>query len=419
MTPASKLTALVAACAAACACAYGALIYYQGQKFIEYSSDLSKQFGPEWKNIKVNITDNGFFSKKFNVEAAAEVADKKEAALFPGVVHFGFNPTSELTYSGNDANEFTTFMKKADPRLVGEYNYRFLPQKFTLTSKDAELKSNDGSLKLGAIQAVLTPQVSNQKDGKLLLEGFNTTVNAKFLSLATPDGNVTVTDPSIKLFADTGKNKTADASLSFANLDYSDRSNQFSLDGANLTVKQASSASEITETIKLNFNNLRIGSGILKTKVDCFNTGVVLHFPPEPIVFDFLAQEYLGMKFCHDFPLFCSPTPVDENKVEEILRNSIFAGKTWASIEPSEIKIGKESLSVSGNLRKNPEDNGLGEIKVNLQTTSDGIGRFALMVLPPNAYTNEGKGKYSAVLTPELSPNGDSILLKSNGRKIL
>ena len=63
----SKIAAAVAVCAAVYACAYGGLVYYQGQKFQEYASDLPKYLGSEWKSVKVNITDNGFFSKEFIV----------------------------------------------------------------------------------------------------------------------------------------------------------------------------------------------------------------------------------------------------------------------------------------------------------------------------------------------------------------
>lgn len=38
----SKIAAAVAVCAAVYACAYGGLVYYQGQKFQEYASDLPK-----------------------------------------------------------------------------------------------------------------------------------------------------------------------------------------------------------------------------------------------------------------------------------------------------------------------------------------------------------------------------------------
>ena len=63
----SKIAAAVAVCAAVYACAYGGLVYYQGQKFQEYASDLPKYLGSEWKSVKVNITDNGFFSKEHRI----------------------------------------------------------------------------------------------------------------------------------------------------------------------------------------------------------------------------------------------------------------------------------------------------------------------------------------------------------------
>jgi len=102
--------------------------------------------------------------------------------------------------------------------------------------------------------------------------------------------------------------------------------------------------------------------GFLKVGIDSWNTGLTAHFPPEPLLFDFLVQEAFGTDFCANFPLIYSPEPVNEAQAEEILRNSILAGKTWAAVEPSEIKVGKESLSFSGQLKKQPEGNTLGSL---------------------------------------------------------
>ena len=93
----SKIAAAVAVCAAVYACAYGGLVYYQGQKFQEYASDLPKYLGSEWKSVKVNITDNGFFSKEFIVLNKNAQPKDKDTVTLPGKVKFGWSPESEIT----------------------------------------------------------------------------------------------------------------------------------------------------------------------------------------------------------------------------------------------------------------------------------------------------------------------------------
>lgn len=79
----SKIAAAVAVCTAACACAYGGLVYYQGQKFQEYASDLHKYLGSEWKSVKVDIVNNGFFSKEFVVLNKMHSPRIKTLSRFP------------------------------------------------------------------------------------------------------------------------------------------------------------------------------------------------------------------------------------------------------------------------------------------------------------------------------------------------
>lgn len=100
----SKIAAAVAVCTAACACAYGGLVYYQGQKFQEYASDLHKYLGSEWKSVKVDIVNNGFFSKEFVVLNKNAQPKDKDTVTLPGKVKFGWSPESEITIKG-DGNE--------------------------------------------------------------------------------------------------------------------------------------------------------------------------------------------------------------------------------------------------------------------------------------------------------------------------
>ena len=183
-----------------------------------------------------------------------------------------------------------------------------------------------------------------------------------------------------------------------------------------VSINQSQNKSEITEGIKITFDHLKVG-GFLKVGIDSWNTGLTAHFPPEPLLFDFLVQEAFGTNFCTNFPLICSPEPINEAQAEEILRNGILAGKTWAAVEPSEIKVGKESLSFSGQLKKQPEGNTLGSVKFRLQTSDGGLGQFALMALPRNSYLSEGKGVYTTEIVPTLTPNGD-LILTANGVRL-
>jgi len=85
----SKIAAAVAVCAAVYACAYGGLVYYQGQKFQEYASDLPKYLGSEWKSVKVNITADGAEPKSIaelrcmglRVHSAAKGADSIRSGI--------------------------------------------------------------------------------------------------------------------------------------------------------------------------------------------------------------------------------------------------------------------------------------------------------------------------------------------------
>ena len=99
-----------------------------------------------------------------------------------------------------------------------------------------------------------------------------------------------------------------------------------------------------------------------------------------------------------------------------MLRNSILSGKTWAVVDPSEIKVGKESLSFSGQLKKEATGNTLGSVKFRLQTADGGLGQFALMALPRNSYLSEGKGVYTTEIVPALTANGDFILTANGAR---
>lgn len=111
----SKIAAAVAVCAAVYACAYGGLVYYQGQKFQEYASDLPKYLGSEWKSVKVNITDNGFFSKEFIVLNKNAQPKDKDTVTLPGKVKFGWSPESEITIKGEGNEVFKKVVEAAQP----------------------------------------------------------------------------------------------------------------------------------------------------------------------------------------------------------------------------------------------------------------------------------------------------------------
>ena len=403
----SKIAAAVAVCAAVYACAYGGLVYYQGQKFQEYASDLPKYLGSEWKSVKVNITDNGFFSKEFIVLNKNAQPKDKDTVTLPGKVKFGWSPESEITIKGEGNEVFKKVVEAAQPVLKTSFNYRFIPNLFVFSSE---------TFKIGAIQSQALPKLVKQADGSLLIENLDSSVKTDIFSLASEESNVALSNPEFKFSVKGGNLKAAALSFSVSGIDYRDSSTQFTIGKTLVSINQSQNKSEITEGIKITFDHLKVG-GFLKVGIDSWNTGLTAHFPPEPLLFDFLVQEAFGTNFCTNFPLICSPEPINEAQAEEILRNGILAGKTWAAVEPSEIKVGKESLSFSGQLKKQPEGNTLGSVKFRLQTSDGGLGQFALMALPRNSYLSEGKGVYTTEIVPTLTPNGD-LILTANGVRL-
>ena len=385
----SKIAAAVAVCAAVYACAYGGLVYYQGQKFQEYASDLPKYLGSEWKSVKVNITDNGFFSKEFIVLNKNAQPKDKDTVTLPGKVKFGWSPESEITIKGEGNEVFKKVVEAAQPVLKTSFNYRFIPNLFVFSSKAVETTVDGETFKIGAIQSQALPKLVKQADGSLLIENLDSSVKTDIFSLASEESNVALSNPEFKFSVKGGNLKAATLSFSVSGIDYRDSSTQFTM---------------------------KVG-GFLKVGIDSWNTGLTAHFPPEPLLFGFLVQEAFGTNFCTNFPLICSPEPINEAQAEEILRNGILAGKTWAAVEPSEIKVGKESLSFSGQLKKQPEGNTLGSVKFRLQTSDGGLGQFALMALPRNSYLSEGKGVYTTEIVPTLTPNGD-LILTANGVRL-
>ena len=406
----SKIAAAVAVCAAVYACAYGGLVYYQGQKFQEYASDLPKYLGSEWKSVKVNITDNGFFSKEFIVLNKNAQPKDKDTVTLPGKVKFGWSPESEITIKGEGNEVFKKVVEAAQPVLKTSFNYRFIPNLFVFSSKAVE------TTVVGAIQSQALPKLVKQADGSLLIENLDSSVKTDIFSLASEESNVALSNPEFKFSVKGGNLKAAALSFSVSGIDYRDSSTQFTIGKTLVSINQSQNKSEITEGIKITFDHLKVG-GFLKVGIDSWNTGLTAHFPPEPLLFGFLVQEAFGTNFCTNFPLICSPEPINEAQAEEILRNGILAGKTWAAVEPSEIKVGKESLSFSGQLKKQPEGNTLGSVKFRLQTSDGGLGQFALMALPRNSYLSEGKGVYTTEIVPTLTPNGD-LILTANGVRL-
>lgn len=412
----SKIAAAVAVCAAVYACAYGGLVYYQGQKFQEYASDLPKYLGSEWKSVKVNITDNGFFSKEFIVLNKNAQPKDKDTVTLPGKVKFGWSPESEITIKGEGNEVFKKVVEAAQPVLKTSFNYRFIPKLFVFSSKAVETTVDGETFKIGAIQSQALPKLVKQADGSLLIENLDSSVKTDIFSLASEESNVALSNPEFKFSVKGGNLKAAALSFSVSGIDYRDSSTQFTIGKTLVSINQSQNKSEITEGIKITFDHLKVG-GFLKVGIDSWNTGLTAHFPPEPLLFDFLVQEAFGTNFCTNFPLICSPEPINEAQAKEILRNGILAGKTWAAVEPSEIKVGKESLSFSGQLKKQPEGNTLGSVKFRLQTSDGGLGQFALMALPRNSYLSEGKGVYTTEIVPTLTPNGD-LILTANGVRL-
>ena len=412
----SKIAAAVAVCAAACACAYGGLVYYQGQKFQEYASDLPKYLGSEWKSVKVDIVNNGFFSKEFVVLNSHAQPKDKDAVRLPGKVKFGWSPESEITIKGEGNEVFKKVIEAAQPVLKTTYNYRFIPELLVFSSKAVETTVDGNTFKLGAIQSRAVPKLVKQPDGSLLIEDLNSSFKTDIFSFASEESNVALSNPEFKFTVRGGNLKTAALAFSVSGVDYRDSDAQFMVGKTLLSIDQNQNKSEITEGIKIKFDNLKIG-GLFKVGIDNWSTGLTAHFPPEPVLFDFLVQEAFGTDFCESFPLICSPEPVNEAQAEEILRDSIFSGKTWAVVDPSEIKVGKESLSFSGQLKKQPNGSTLGSVKFRLQTTDGGLGQFALMALPRNSYLSEGKGVYTTEIVPALTPNGD-LVLTANGVRL-
>ena len=412
----SKIAAAVAICAAACACAYGGLVYYQGQKFQEYASDLSKYLGNEWKSVRVDIVDNGFFNKEFIV--LNKNADPKDKGIItlPGKVKFGWSPQSEVTIKGNAEEVFAKVLESAQPVLKTNFNYRFIPQLITLSSSAVETTINGETYKLGAIHSESIPKLVKQPDGAFLVEELDFRISTDLISMASESSNLALSNPELKLLVKGGNFKSTAMAFTSKGIDYRDSSIQFTFGRTQLSINQNQNNSEITESIQLSFDDLKMG-GLFKVGVDSWNTGLTAHFPPEPLLFTFLVQEAFGTDFCESMPLICSPKPVDEAEAEEILKTSILSGKTWAAVEPSEIKVGKESLSFSGQLKKQPDSNVLGSVKFKLQTTSGGLGQFALMALPRNSYLSEGKGVYTTELVPTLTPDGN-LVLTANGVRL-
>lgn len=411
----SKIAASVAICAAACACAYGGLVYFQGQKFQEYASDLSKHLGSDWKSVKVDIVNNGFFSKEFVVLNNNLQLKDKDTVKLPGKVRFGFSPESEITIRGEDNEIFKKVIEAAQPVLKTTFNYRFIPELFVFSSKAVETTVDGETFKVGAIHSRSVPKFVKQPDGSLLIEDLDSSIKTDIFSLASEDSNVALNNPEFKFTVKGGNLKTAALAFSASGIDYRDNGTQFTVGKTLLSINQNQSKSEITEAIKIKFDQLKIG-GLFKVGIDNWSTGLTAHFPPEPMLFDFLVQEAFGTDFCESFPLICSPEPVDEAKAEEMLRNSILSGKTWAVVDPSEIKVGKESLSFSGQLKKEATGNTLGSVKFRLQTADGGLGQFALMALPRNSYLSEGKGVYTTEIVPALTANGDFILTANGAR---
>ena len=68
------------------------------------TSDLHKYLGSEWKSVKVDIVNNGFFSKEFVVLNKNAQPKDKDTVTLPGKVKFGWSPESEITIKG-DGNE--------------------------------------------------------------------------------------------------------------------------------------------------------------------------------------------------------------------------------------------------------------------------------------------------------------------------
>ena len=181
----SKIAAAVAVCAAVYACAYGGLVYYQGQKFQEYASDLPKYLGSEWKSVKVNITDNGFFSKEFIVLNKNAQPKDKDPVTLPGKVKFGWSPESEITIKGEGNEVFKKVVEAAQPVLKTSFNYRFIPNLLVFSSKAVETTVDGETFKIGAIQSQALPKLVKQADGSLLIENLDSSVKTDIFSLAS------------------------------------------------------------------------------------------------------------------------------------------------------------------------------------------------------------------------------------------
>lgn len=398
------------AAALACACAYCGLVYYQGQKFTQYAEEISKSSASD--GVKIEITNPGFFTKEFVVSPKKQEPDWGDLRAL-GVVEFGFSPASQmrLSVSGNDA--LRDFLDKAQPLFTGHFNYRFLPKDLKLSSKHVELSHQGATLRMGAIDAVSVPKFAS-KNGREELDSFKTTFKVPLLAYSDNESNFTLSNPLLTLNVTAAGNKNAVFSLNFEQLDVRLQDARFSFGKTELTGSGSENKEEITQTLKLNFEDLNAKAGFIKVDLNKWDTGFKAHFPANPVIFNFLAQRYLGLDFCERMPLFCSPKEVTENDWQEAMQESILSGSTWLEIEPSEITRSKEKLSFSGRLQKAQGGSGLGSIKISLQTQQNGLGQYLLMLLPPNGYRNEGKGLYTTTIDARLLPN-DNIEIQANG----
>lgn len=404
----------IGAIAVACACAYCGLVYYQGQKFTQYAEEISKSSASD--GFKIDITNPGFFSKEFVVSPKKQDPNWGEITA-EGSVKFGFSPQSQMRLAVKDNDALKKFLDTAKPLLTGNFNYRFLPKDLKFSSRKVELTNNGVTLRLGAIEALTVPKFAS-RDGHEELDSLHTTFKVPLISYADNEANLTISNPDLTINFSAAGSKNAVFSLNFTELDLMSKDLQFGLGKTSLTGSGTENKDEITQTLKLHFDNLTAGLGFIKADLKTWDTNFKAHFPANPIIFNYLAQQYFGLDFCERMPLFCSPEPVSEKAWNDAMKESLLSGRTWLEIEPSEITRTGESLAFSGRLQKEQNGSSLGSIKISLQTQPKGLSQYLLMGLPPNAYINEGNGLYTTTIVPTLLPNGN-VDLRANGVPLL
>ena len=399
--------------------AYAYLIYTQAAKFDEIANNPEQYLADLAPDALITIEEKNFSSRKFKVSFEGE---DYMGLSFSGKVNFGFKPTAKLVLEPFDNEPLKTLVQQAKPTLASDFNFRFIPQKFSFDSEPFKISNDNATLSVGKIQSQADVNFSENSKGEYEVVNVQGSSVINSFSFSENKDSVVISQLDINTLMKGSGQRSIDLSFSAKNFAYRQYSRGTNRASDSLSIKDLSAGLKVNEenlsilqTWKLNLDDLKAFIGGQKTNVSSVKTVADLHLPNDPEIFTLIAQNILGEDICESVPMFCSKNTLSKQEVLAKIGDSVLDGKTWLQIQPSEILSDRGNLKLSALFKVEPKNPIVGDASIEITNSGKDIQTMIGLFLPRNIYKVGSGNSISSRLTMEVE--GNNLVFKGNNKK--